>query len=40
MNTPVRHVCLAWPAGAYRSSAVMAMVDIVRTLSQDLRLQA
>ena len=39
MNTPVRHVCLAWPAGAYRSSAVMAMVDIVRTLSQDLRLQ-
>jgi len=40
MNAPVRHVCLAWPAGAYRTQAVMAMIELIRALIQDARLQA
>ncbi len=40
MDAPVRHVTLAWPAGAYRSKSVLAMSDILRGLSCDHRLQA
>lgn len=39
MNAPVRHVCLAWPAGAYRSRSVLAMTDSLVALAQDARLQ-
>jgi len=38
MHAPVRHVRLAWPAGAYRSSAATAMGEIVRAAASDLRL--
>jgi len=40
MDAPVRHVTLAWPAGAYRSKSVLAMCDILRGLSRDHRFQA
>ena len=40
MNAPVRHVSLACAAGAYRSPAVTAMIDIVGSLASDLRLQS
>jgi len=40
MDAPVRHVTLAWPAGAYRSRSVLAMCDILRGLSRDHRFQA
>jgi len=39
MNAPARHVSLAWPAGAYRSSSVLAMTDIVAELTKDARFQ-
>ena len=38
MHAPVRHVRLAWPAGAYRSSAATAMGEIVSMAASDLRL--
>ncbi len=38
MHAPVRHVRLAWPAGAYRSSAATAMGEIVSAAASDLRL--
>ena len=37
MNAPVRHVSLAWPAGAYRTSSSVAMAEIVDALAQDAR---
>lgn len=39
MNAPARHVCLAWPAGAYRTSSSLAMAEIVAVLTDDVRLQ-
>lgn len=38
MHAPVRHIRLAWPAGAYRSRAATAMGEIVSTAASDLRL--
>lgn len=40
MDAPVRHVSLAWPAGAYHSKSVLAMTEIIRRLSGDRRFQA
>lgn len=40
MNAPVRHVALAWPAGAYRSPAVKSMIEVIEAIAGDLRFQA
>jgi DNA-binding transcriptional LysR family regulator len=38
MHAPVRHIRLAWPAGAYRSGAATALGEFVSAAAADLRL--